>query len=507
MNNKRLISLTVCLILATVPGISSLILADIASETDTKAQQHFEKANELRKLADYDAAIAEYNKVISLSPKSKIAQDAQYWVGQSYFGAGQFDAALSAFQKLLDEYPASAIIPSTKLMIERIQQAKKIKSLFEAARKGDIEQVKSLISKGVDINVTDDKGRTPLHYAAEHSHREVSELLIAEGADVNASGPGDWTALFYAILNDDVDMVRLLVDKGADCNVHDNRGSTLLTWAITALGEKDKEIVELLISRGASINLEDKKGGRTPLYWAAFHGSKGVFEVLLAKVTDSNTIHLAALKGELARVKTFMQGGTDVNTKDRFSCTALHWAVLANTNDVADFLIAKGSDVRAKDNNGFTPLLGARRLDMIGFLISKGADVNAKDDTFGYTKLHMACLRKDRNMAAFLISKGADVNTKNNWGWMPLHNAIGNGHREIVELLTANGADVNMGNWIGTPLHLAVRGGHRDIAELLIAKGADVNAKNKSGRTALDIAVDQGHTEIVELLRKHGAKE
>ncbi len=86
MNNKRLISLTVCLILATVPGISSLILADIASETDTKAEQHFEKANELRKLADYDAAIAEYKKVISLSPKSKIAQDAQYWIGQSHFG-------------------------------------------------------------------------------------------------------------------------------------------------------------------------------------------------------------------------------------------------------------------------------------------------------------------------------------------------------------------------------------------------------------------------------------
>ena len=67
MNNKRLISLTVCLILATVPGISSLILADIASETDTKAQQHFEKANELHKLADYDAAVAEYNKVLKVS--------------------------------------------------------------------------------------------------------------------------------------------------------------------------------------------------------------------------------------------------------------------------------------------------------------------------------------------------------------------------------------------------------------------------------------------------------
>ena len=110
MSNKRLVALTACLILATVPGISSLILADNASETDTRAEQHFEKANELRKAADYDAAITEYKKVMSLSPKSKIAQDAQYWIGQSYFEARQFDAALSAFQKLLDDYPASTTI-------------------------------------------------------------------------------------------------------------------------------------------------------------------------------------------------------------------------------------------------------------------------------------------------------------------------------------------------------------------------------------------------------------
>ena len=141
MNNKKLISLSICWILVALPGLCVLSFAGNESGTNTEVEQHFEKANELRKLADYDAAIAEYEIVISLSPNSKIAQDAQYWIGQSYFGAGQFDAALAAFQKLLDEYPASTIIPSTKLMIERVQRAKKNISLFEAARDGDIEQV------------------------------------------------------------------------------------------------------------------------------------------------------------------------------------------------------------------------------------------------------------------------------------------------------------------------------------------------------------------------------
>ena len=130
MNNKRLISLTICCFLAVIGGSPVLSFAGTESGTNTEAEQHFEKANELRKAADYDAAITEYKKVMSLSPKGKIAQDAQYWIGQSYFEARQFDAALSAFQKLLDEHPASTIIPSTKQMIEQVQQAKKNKSLL-----------------------------------------------------------------------------------------------------------------------------------------------------------------------------------------------------------------------------------------------------------------------------------------------------------------------------------------------------------------------------------------
>jgi len=380
------------------------------------------------------------------------------------------------------------------------------KSLHQAAAAGDVEEVKRLIAQGADVNAKGEKGQTVLHYAVENGHREVAELLIAQGADVNAGGYGDGTPLLTAIFGDDVDLVRLLVDKGADCNVYDQRGQTPLIYAITALGEKDKEIVELLISGGAKIYLEDKQGGRTPLHCAAFGGSKRVFEVFLAKVTDPNTIHLAALKGDVARVKTFVQGGIDVNTKDKCGCTPLHWAAPANTNDVADFLIAKGADVNAKDNNGSTPLLGARRLDMVRFLVSKGADVNVKG-ALGYTKLHGACFVNDIDMAAFLISKGANVNAKNNWGMTPLLLASASGHRELVELLIASGADVNMRYWNGTPLLAAVAEGHTEVVKLLIAKGADINASDNQGRTPLSRAKKEKHPEVVSILRQNGARD
>jgi len=51
--------------------------------------------------------------------------------------------------------------------------------------------------------------------------------------------------------------------------------------------------------------------------------------------------------------------------------------------------------------------------------------------------------------------------------------------------------------------------GHKEIVELLIAAGADVNAKANSGtqlHTPLDVTIKQKHAEIADLLRKHGAK-
>ncbi|MEJ2700829.1 MAG: tetratricopeptide repeat protein, partial [Sedimentisphaerales bacterium] len=131
MDRERSLSLTIFWILAFVPGLCALSYADNKTETNPEAEQHFQKANELQILADYDAAIAEYQTVISLSPNSKIAQNAQYWIGQLYFQSKRFDAALSAFEKLLDEYPESRTIPATTLMIQRVQQAKKNRSLFE----------------------------------------------------------------------------------------------------------------------------------------------------------------------------------------------------------------------------------------------------------------------------------------------------------------------------------------------------------------------------------------
>ena len=57
-----------------------------------------------------------------------------------------------------------------------------------------------------------------------------------------------------------------------------------------------------------------------------------------------------------------------------------------------------------------------------------------------------------------------------------------------------------------TPLHETARSGRKEVVELLIANGADVNAKNRNGDTPLDYAITFKRTELADLLRKHGGK-
>jgi ankyrin repeat protein len=115
-------------------------------------------------------------------------------------------------------------------------------------------------------------------------------------------------------------------------------------------------------------------------------------------------------------------------------------------------------------------------------LIAKGADVKLKDNT-GATLLHAAAQLGDVDVVKALIAKGADVNARTNA-------SQGAGGR--------NGG--NRGGPAGeqTPLMLAARGNHVEVMRALVAAGADPKLKAQDGSTLLMAAAGSGHLQAVE---------
>ena len=119
--------------------------------------------------------------------------------------------------------------------------------------------------------------------------------------------------------------------------------------------------------------------------------------------------------------------------------------------------------------------------------------------------IHDAAAKGDLAGVKVELNKGVDVNTKGGAAAVPpLLLAALNGHMEVAELLTANGADLGRADKFGnSPLHYAAHLGSKKIVILLITNNADVNAKDKGGETPLDMAANK---ETADLLRKHGGE-
>ncbi|GFV15639.1 ankyrin-3 [Trichonephila clavipes] len=155
--------------------------------------------------------------------------------------------------------------------------------------------------------------------------------------------------------------------------------------------------------------------------------------------------------------------------------------------------------LRIAAENGYTKIIKT--------LIEGGINI---DGDLKYTPLHQAVNDGCKEMVEFLLENGADINAKTEAsGETPLYIAVKKRNIEIIELLIEKGANVNAGDkGKNTPLHYT---GDIRIARLLVANGANVNAKNKSdppystGSTPLHGAANAGNKDIAEFLIDNGA--
>lgn len=121
--------------------------------------------------------------------------------------------------------------------------------------------------------------------------------------------------------------------------------------------------------------------------------------------------------------------------------------------------------------------------------------------------LVVACQAEARlDLINMLLAEGVDIN-KPVGGIFPVHMACINGHKDIVEVLLGAGANIEVlyQQSHETPLQLASENGHKEIVDLLLASGAKIDAPRFDGSTALMAASMNNHVDVVKELLERGA--
>ncbi|MBB6550997.1 ankyrin repeat domain-containing protein [Nonomuraea rubra] len=188
----------------------------------------------------------------------------------------------------------------------------------------------------------------------------------------------------------------------------------------------------------------------------------------------------AAARGDAAAVRDALQAGADIEARDGRRRTALLLAAAADHVEAAGVLVEAGADPDAQDARQDTPWLVTGvtgSVAMLRTLLPADPDLTVRN-RYGGVSLIPACERGHVDYVREVLKTGIDVNHVNDLGWTGLLEAVilGDGgppHQEIVRLLIAADADVNLADRDGvTPLAHALAKGQTEVAALLRAAGA-----------------------------------
>ena len=223
----------------------------------------------------------------------------------------------------------------------------------------------------------------------------------------------------------------------------------------------------------------------------------------LAKA-DVSLLHALCAKGLVSCALRLLEHKADVDAKDKYGETALHWAAKEGHEAVVRLLVEAKADVNAKNNDRETALHRAAKNGheaVVKLLVEAKADVNVKD-SYGRTALHRTAENGREAVVKRLLDAKADVNVKDSYGRTALHRTAENGREAVVKRLLDAKADVNVKDSYGrTALHRTAENGREAVVKLLLDAKADVDVKETSyGRTALYGAVENGHEAVVKLL-------
>jgi ankyrin repeat protein len=340
------------------------------------------------------------------------------WAGGSSSAGMAPDGAVS-------QAPASGAAVITALHAE----------VAEAAMRGDVAGLKTLVARRADVNLPQGDGMTALHWAARRNSIEAATMLLAAGADVKAATRiGRYTPLHLAAQEGADGVMRLLLGRGAEAGAVTTTGAVPLHFAAAS---GNVATISLLLDAGADPDAREPQWGQTPLMFAAAAGRAEAVKRLVAGGAD-----LAAT----ARV-------VDISARNREDSAESR----ARNARIAAIQKQRASERVAA---GLSPISGAARAARP----SADNDAGNEPEPLGYADLVGA----HGGLTALLL-------------------AARDGHVETTLALVESGANINQVSAADrtSPLLMATINGHFDLAKQLLDRGADVRLVSDGGATPL----------------------
>ncbi|KAK0766434.1 hypothetical protein N5P37_000158 [Trichoderma harzianum] len=263
------------------------------------------------------------------------------------------------------------------------------------------------------VNLGDESGQTALHYAAERNLVDNVRTLIHQGADMQITDKYGFSPFLWAVVTRQERAVAHMVQEGADVNSTTADGKSAVAWA-ASLGYTS--VTYLLVQDGASM-----------------HAS-------LSRDSLGVPLEEAAAVGDFHAVDFFLHLGADPNYRDRDGWSAIHWAAEEGYPLVVGSLLGQGANVNAVSSYGTSPLHCAASggvVSIVKMLLEKGADP-LKSTCHGWTALHHAVFMGHSEVVQLLLEDDrvrSSATQQDNHGWSVLHLAVHNRDLATINVL------------------------------------------------------------------------
>ena len=374
-------------------------------------------------------------------------------------------------------------------------------ALLGAVTAGNNEAVEFLLQlETVNIDHTNEEGKTGLMLACERGHEDIVHSLLSAGANVNIQDNNGWTALMMASMHNHISIIHMLLEA---THLKTSNGSSAL---MIASYNGNFKIVELLISRGVD-------HGVNAFMVACQNGHTQIVELLLKEQVDPNVqgkggwnpFMLACQNGHTQIVKFLLNKQVDPNVQMKNGWNAFMSACKNGHTQIVKLLLNGKVNPNVQMKDGWNTFMSACKnghTEIVKLLLKEQVDPNVQKED-GWNAFMLACQNGHTQIVKLLLKEEVDPNIREEDGWNGFMLACENGHIQTVELLLKEQIDPNVKDKYGwNAFMLACQNGHTEIVELLLKEHVDPNVRRNNGWNAFMLACQNGHTQIVELLQK-----